>query len=246
VVAWPGVAMTADCSGWYKFTFPTGVTASNLIFNDGTLKTADLTATGGIKYYDSAWLAAEPANRCSGSGTGLIVYFKKPANWNSAVKIYYWGTTGTAPLVAWPGVAMTEDCGGWYKFTFPTGVTASSLIFTDGTLQTTDLNATVEKKYYSAGWLSAVPLDICKLGIEENESFKSSVVIYPNPVSNIFSVSSDSASVFYQIIGLQGNVLCEGIPNNEKIDVSSLRPGAYVIKVKFENGKEYIKKFIKK
>ena len=179
--------MTKDCGDWYSYTFPSTVSASNLLFNDGTLKTGDLTATAGIRYYDGAWLAGEPANRCpsiapevtispvggtfttgstvnvevkanettskvyytldgttpttaspSAIGTKSLaittnttlkaiavnstgvssaiktetytfvtpttftVYFKKPANWNAAVRVYYWGTTGTAPTVACP------------------------------------------------------------------------------------------------------------------------------------------------
>jgi len=245
-VTWPGVAMTNDCGDWYKFTFPSTVSATNLLFNDGTLKTADLTATAGIKYYDGAWLAGEPSNRCpivapevtispiggtfttgttvnavltanvntstiyytidgstpttasaSAIGTKTItistnttlkafvknttetssaiktevynfetpttftVYFKKPANWNSAIKIYYWGTTGTATAVTWPGVAMTKDCGDWYKFTFPSTVSASNLIFNDGTLKTADLTTTAGIKYYDGAWLSGEPANRC-------------------------------------------------------------------------------------
>jgi len=245
-VTWPGVAMTQDCGDWYKFTFPSTVSASNIIFNDGTLKTADLTATAGIKYYDSAWLSAEPANRCpvvapdltisqaggtfttgttvstvltanvdtstiyytldgttpttaSSSAVGaktlsftstttlkaivvntagtssavktetytfvtpttFTVYFKKPSTWGTGIKIYYWGVTGTATAVTWPGVAMTQDCGDWYKFTFPSTVSASNLIFNDGTLKTADLSATAGIKYYDSGWLSAEPANRC-------------------------------------------------------------------------------------
>jgi hypothetical protein len=246
VVAWPGVAMTQDCGDWYKYTFPSTVSTTNLLFNDGTLKTADLTATAGIKYYDSAWLSAEPANRCpvvapdltilpaggnfatgttvnvvltanvntstiyytldgttpttsSASSVGtktlsitanttvkalvknvegalssvktedysfttptaFTVYFKKPANWNAAVKIYYWGATGTAPVVAWPGVTMTQDCGDWYKYTFPSTVSTTNLLFNDGTLKTADLTATAGIKYYDNAWLSAEPVNRC-------------------------------------------------------------------------------------
>nr|WP_315254155.1 starch-binding protein [uncultured Flavobacterium sp.] len=245
-VTWPGTAMTKDCGDWYAFTFPSTVTASNIIFTDGTLKTADLTATAGIKYYDSAWLSTEPTNRCpvvtpdltisqlggtfsSGTTVNVVltanvntstiyytldgttpttasasavgtktlsitanttvkaftkntagalsaiktevynfvtpttftVYFKKPSAWASAVKIYYWGTTGTVVAVTWPGVAMTQDCGDWYAFTFPSTVTASNIIFTDGTLKTADLTATAGIKYYDSAWLSTEPTNRC-------------------------------------------------------------------------------------
>lgn len=248
VVAWPGIAMTQDCGDWYKYTFPSTVSATNLLFNDGTLKTADLTATAGIKYYDSTWLSAEPANRCPGiapdftisqaggtfatgstittvltanvntstiyytldgttptttspsavgtksltitanttlkafvknttdissavktevynftPSTTFTVYFKKPTNWNAAVKVYYWTPTGTAPVVAWPGVAMTQDCGDWYKYTFPSTVSATNLLFNDGTLKTADLTTIAGIKYYDNGWLATEPTNRCPI-----------------------------------------------------------------------------------
>ena len=257
VVAWPGVSMTKDCGDWYSYTFPSTVTASNLLFNDGTLKTADLTATAGIRYYDGAWLAGEPANRCPSiapdviftpvggtfaAGTSLnveikanettstvyytldgtipttasasavgaknlvissnttlrafavnttgvssaiktetytfvtpttfTVYFKKPANWNAAVRVYYWGTTGTAPTVAWPGVAMTKDCGDWYSYTFPSTVSASNLLFNDGTLKTADLTATAGIRYYDGAWLAGEPANRCPVQTTMTVYFK--------------------------------------------------------------------------
>ncbi|MBS7256363.1 starch-binding protein [Flavobacterium branchiicola] len=245
-VTWPGAAMTQDCGDWYTYTFPSTVSSSNIIFTDGTLKTSDLTASAGIKYYDSGWLSAEPTNRCpfvapdltilqaggtfttgttvnvtlnanvntstiyytldgttpttaSASAVGtkaliitanttikafvkntdgissalktetytfsapgtFTVYFKKPSSWASSIKVYYWATTGTAPAVTWPGTAMTQDCGDWYKFTFPSTVSASSLIFNDGTLKTADLTASAGIKYYDSGWLNAEPANRC-------------------------------------------------------------------------------------
>ena len=257
VVAWPGVSMTKDCDDWYSYTFPSTVSASNLLFNDGTLKTGDLTATAGIRYYDGAWLAGEPANRCpsiapevtispvggtfttgstvnvevkanettstvyytldgttpttaspSAIGTKSLaittnttlkaiavnttgvssaiktetytfvtpttftVYFKKPANWNAAVRVYYWGTTGTAPTVAWPGVAMTKDCGDWYSYTFPSTVSASNLLFNDGTLKTADLTATAGIRYYDGAWLAGEPANRCPVQTTMTVYFK--------------------------------------------------------------------------
>ena len=256
-VAWPGVSMTKDCDDWYSYTFPSTVSASNLLFNDGTLKTADLTATAGIRYYDGAWLAGEPANRCpsiapevtispvggtfttgstvnvevkanettstvyytldgttpttaspSAIGTKSLaittnttlkaiavnttgvssaiktetytfvtpttftVYFKKPANWNAAVRVYYWGTTGTAPIVAWPGVSMTKDCGDWYSYTFPSTVSASNLLFNDGTLKTADLTATAGIRYYDGAWLAGEPANRCPVQTTMTVYFK--------------------------------------------------------------------------
>lgn len=88
----------------------------------------------------------------------MTVYFKKPAAWGTAIKIYYWNPApvGAYTAVNWPGVAMTADCNGWYKFTFPAGLTSTSLIFNDGTSQTADLSANATS-YYDGAWLTTVP-----------------------------------------------------------------------------------------
>jgi len=261
VVAWPGVSMTKDCGDWYSYTFPSTVSASNLLFNDGTLKTADLSATAGVRYYDGAWLAGEPANRCpsitpevtispvggtftTGTSVNVVVkanettsriyytldgstptkssvsaigtknlvitsntilrafavnstgvsstiktetytfvtptkftvYFKKPASWNAAVKVYYWGTIGTAPTVAWPGIAMTKDCGDWYSYTFPSTVSASNLLFNDGTLKTADLTSTAGIRYYDGAWLAGEPANRCPV--------QTTLTVYFKPPTN--------------------------------------------------------------
>jgi hypothetical protein len=286
-VTWPGVAMTQDCGDWYKFTFPSTVSATNLLFNDGTLKTDDLTATAGIKFFDTAWLSAEPTNRCpvvtpdltilpaggtfttgttvsavltanvntstiyytldgstpttssaSAVGTkilsittnttlkGLVVntagtssviktetytfttpttftvYFKKPSTWNAAVKIYYWGTTGTTTAVTWPGVAMTQDCGDWYKFTFPSTVSASNLIFNDGTLKTADLTATAGIKYYDAAWLSAEPANRCPV-IAPDLTILSAGGTFTTgtTVSSVLTANVNTSTIYYTLDG---------------------------------------------
>lgn len=58
---WPGVNMTQVCPGsdWWYFTF-SGITSTNLIFNDGNGKqTADLSTTK-TAYYDNGWLTSVP------------------------------------------------------------------------------------------------------------------------------------------------------------------------------------------
>ncbi|MCI9846541.1 starch-binding protein [Flavobacterium pectinovorum] len=286
-VTWPGVAMTQDCGDWYSYTFPSTVSASNLIFNDGTLKTADLTATAGIKYYDSAWLSTEPVNRCpvvtpdltisqvggtfstgttvntiltanantstiyytldgttpttaSASAVGtktlsitanttvkafvkntagtlssiktevynfvtpttFTVYFKKPSTWASTIKVYYWGTTGTAPTVIWPGVAMTQDCGDWYSYTFPSTVSTSNLIFNDGTLKTADLTTTAGIKYYDSAWLGAEPVNRCPVVAPDlTISQVGGTFSTGTTVNTILNANVNTSTIYYTLDG---------------------------------------------
>ncbi|HEU4790207.1 MAG TPA: chitobiase/beta-hexosaminidase C-terminal domain-containing protein, partial [Flavobacterium sp.] len=171
----------------------------------------------------------------------LTVYFKPPTSWGVIPKVQYWNAVPEGSVVSsvWPGETMVAGLNGFYKYTI-IGPTSVNLIFSNGLTGVNNQTAELLDKTdgYSFSWEET-------LGIVENESVKSSVVIYPNPVSHIFYISSDSPSVFYQILGIQGNVLLEGIPNNGTIDVSGLKVGVYVIKVKFENGKQCYKKFIK-
>ena len=58
---WPGVSMTQVCTGsdWWMFKF-SGITFTNLIFNDGNGKqTIDLSTTQ-TAYYDNGWLTVMP------------------------------------------------------------------------------------------------------------------------------------------------------------------------------------------
>ncbi|WDF64575.1 starch-binding protein [Flavobacterium sp. KACC 22763] len=281
-VTYPGVAMTQDCGDWYKYTFPSTVSASNLLFNDGSLKTGDLSSTSGIKFYDNGWLSAEPANRCpsvapdftfsqaggnfttgttlnltltanestsviyytldgtnpttaSASAVGskaititstttlkafvknaagvssaiktetytfstpaaFTVYFKKPFNWGSSVKIYYWSPTGTAPVVTYPGVAMTQDCGDWYKYTFPSTVSASNLLFNDGNLKTGDLSTTAGIKYYDSGWLSAEPANRCPVIAPDFTNSKPGGTFATGTTVNVVLTANETSSTLY-------------------------------------------------
>jgi len=239
-VTWPGVAMTLDCGSWYKFTFPSTVSASNLIFNDGTLQTADLSATAGIKYYDNAWLSAEPANRCP---TTLTVYFKPPTTWTVTPKIHYWNAvpTGSVANTTWPGITMVADVNGFYKYTI-VGPTSINIVFNNGSSGTGNQTPDLLNKTngYSYTWGAAARM------ANKEENLVNSVTIFPNPVTDILQISKNKTVLNYKIITIQGAVLKEGKPIENSIDVSNFNPGLYFIHMKFENGDEEIKRIIKK
>jgi hypothetical protein len=51
---WPGVAMTSEGNGWYDHTF-TNITSTNLIFNDGSNQTANLSRGSNGWYFNGEW-----------------------------------------------------------------------------------------------------------------------------------------------------------------------------------------------
>jgi glycosidase len=239
-VTWPGVAMTSDCGSWYKYTFPSTVSASNLIFNDGSSQTADLSSTAGIRYYDGAWLSGEPANRCP---TGMTVYFKPPTNWTTAPKIHYWNAvpTGSAANTTWPGLTMVADANGFYKYTI-VGATAVNIVFNNGNggngNQTADLLN--KSNGYSYTWGGATRL------MNTDESTLNKAIIHPNPVIDVLQISTESIISKYRIMNIQGTTLKEGKPIESSIDMSDLSSGLYFLAMTHENGTEEIQRVLKK
>ena len=239
-VTWPGVAMTLDCGSWYRFTFPSTVSASNIIFNDGTLQTADLSTTAGIRYYDNGWLTTTPANRCQ---TTLTVYFKPPTTWGSVIpRIHYWNAlpTGSVANTNWPGIRMAAHVNGFYKYTI-VGPTSVNIVFNNGKTgsanQTPDLLNKTDG--YSYTWGAAARMS-------NTENSIKNIVIYPNPVSDILQISSETSIDNYKIMNIQGAVLKEGKPIENTIDVSNLSSGLYFLQMKLEDGDEQIQRVIKK
>lgn len=128
-----------------------------------TVKTADGGKTA------SCAVSVTPAS-------SFTVYFYKPSSWGTAVKIYYWNTipSGAIPTVTWPGVAMTADVNGWYKYTF-TNLTSTNLIFNDGTNQTADLFRDKNGWFKDNIWYDSAPANVAVSGVVVNPSSASVV-----------------------------------------------------------------------
>ncbi|HWK03202.1 MAG TPA: Ig-like domain-containing protein [Puia sp.] len=67
---WPGVNMTAAGSGWYSYTF-TNVTSTNLIFNDGSNQTANLSRSSTGWYLNGTWYNTNPGTPVAVTGVTL-------------------------------------------------------------------------------------------------------------------------------------------------------------------------------
>lgn len=81
---------------------------------------------------------------------GLTVHVKKPANWNSALRIHYWNLAPSSVpnSGAWPGILMKSDGNDWYSYTIA-GATSASLIFNDSNgKQTADLSRSTKEGWY--------------------------------------------------------------------------------------------------
>jgi hypothetical protein len=76
-------------------------------------------------------------------------------------------------------------------------------------------------------------------------STMSKINIYPNPATDILNITKVSDKATYKIYRTAGQFVSNGTVTNQRIDVSSLEKGVYIISIS-DNGKEIINtKFIK-
>jgi alpha-amylase len=159
--SWPGLDMTLE-GNWYKFTFPSTVTSTSLLFNSNgstTNKTADLTRNKTGWYKDGLWYDTNPDL----TATGITVYFRKPAAWATPLKIHYWNAmpSGSLASTTWPGVNMTQEgTSDWYRFSFPASVTSASMVISANgstTNKTPDLSRSSTGWYADGTWYSSDP-----------------------------------------------------------------------------------------
>ncbi len=141
---WPGTAMTKTGdkapNGCDVYTITYTKAYTNIIFNDGSSQTSDLTFEAG-KYYDFAtdkWYAnLEDVPNTQPSG--YTVYCVNSKNW-SKVNAYVWNPNGAG----WPGTAMTKTGDkspkGYDVYSFTSTQKHGNIIFNNGSgTQTADL-----------------------------------------------------------------------------------------------------------
>ena len=158
--SWPGVEMTKESeqiAGFdvYSYSAEAGAYA-NVIFNNGSAQTADLTWTAGKYYVKDGWYTKDEAVVKLGQPIEYeTVYFVDAYKWGS-VNIYTW----TPEVGTWPGKAMTkesEQIAGYdvYSYTVEKGTSFGGLNFNckgDNSKKTGDLKWTAGKYYVKDAW----------------------------------------------------------------------------------------------
>ncbi|MBO5086086.1 MAG: starch-binding protein, partial [Paludibacteraceae bacterium] len=158
--SWNGNAMTKESeqiAGFdvYSYSAEAGAYA-NVIFNNGSAQTADLTWTAGKYYVKDGWYTKDEAVVKLGQPIEYeTVYFVDAYKWGS-VNIYTW----TPEVGTWPGKAMTkesEQIAGYdvYSYTVEKGTSFGGLNFNckgDNSKKTGDLKWTAGKYYVKDAW----------------------------------------------------------------------------------------------
>ncbi|WP_343613046.1 Ig-like domain-containing protein [Flavobacterium sp.] len=147
---------------------PANATNKNVIWSSSNTSVATVNSSGFVTAVSAgtATITAttQDGNKTSSAtitvnpNTNFTVYFYKPSNWGTGIKIYYWSAlpSGVLADASWPGVNMTNAGNGWYSYTF-TNVTSTNLIFNDGTNQTADLSRNKTGWYMNNVWYDSNP-----------------------------------------------------------------------------------------
>lgn len=82
--------------------------------------------------------------------------------------------------------------------------------------------------------------------MEVGDSTSTEFEIYPNPTKNFLNLRTEKQISSYTILGLEGRVISQGEGNKitNKVDVSALLKGTYIIQIRLD-GKVIQKKFVK-
>ncbi len=155
-------------------------------------------------------------------GNEFSVYFSKPANWATSIKIYFWDPlpAGILPVVYWPGVDMALS-DGWYTYTF-TNVSFTNLIFNDRSRQTGNLVRNKDGWYKNDRWYDTNP-DAVSIGEKSPDRFN----IYPNPVEDgriTVDINQGETGALLKIADMQGRIVFETNLSEERTSLNLSLP----------------------
>ena len=88
--------------------------------------------------------------------------------------------------------------------------------------------------------ITATSLGTSEIDVYETPDIK----VYPNPVTDILNVKSNSEIIAMDVVNMLGQVVIKQFGRSNSLNVSTLSPGLYILKTKNENSSESIKRFI--
>ncbi len=235
-------------------TSPSIVSGSsiNVTANNTVLKAVAVDAEGTFSHVAThTYITEEPA-----AASGITVSFLKPLDWGSAaVSIWAWTAGDSNLFSAWPGVAMTEKADGWYSYTFEESITSVSVIFSKaGNPQSVDITGITSNTCYETDGTTGSEFNVkvvpCPIvtSIKEHQTAES-LVVYPNPATDAISIKHLSESIKnVAVLSIDGKVVkvVENYSENERITLSGLPNGVYMLKVTANDETISFVKFVKR
>ena len=128
----------------------------------------------------------------------LTVHFKRPADWQTAIRIHYWETAPADPPTTWPGVAMTAAGNDWFTYTFATAQ-AASIVFNDGAgRQTGNLRRDADGWYYTNNtWYALNPERPAIPVVRATPAAR----LYDQPQTVVLDSSNADDAIYYTLDG---------------------------------------------
>lgn len=184
------------------------------------------------------------------------VFFKKPSGWGDNVNIYvYDDSSGSNVTIsnAWPGNAMTNLGNSNYKYIFNSNFSTNWKILFNSNGQQTPAGsqpgwnavngAVYQQSSTASGAISAIlPETPCGV-LAANETTNAELILYPNPVKNILSVSNlgnSGEKIMIDIYSANGSLVKNITAKREnalQINVSNLPTGIYLLKINYKTYK---------
>lgn len=245
---WPGAVLT-ETGGWYTYTFDAAYTGGNLIFNNAGAgeQTEDFVISTDVCLKAASVLNANSKYDIAVTSCtlpGFTATFKKPETWTN-VNIYAY-VSGNSIVGGWPGIALTET-DGVYSYTFDAMYTSVIIIYNNGTVQLPDTEITSSTCLQSTDGTTIQAVD-CSTITAINAVKETSFAVYPNPVADKLNFNAYNTIERVNICSLTGkNALTNArLSENGVMDVKTLKSGVYFVTVFYANGKQEVRKIIKK
>ncbi len=249
-------ATVANPTIYYTIDGSTPTTASSSFTNSGTLSFTKTTTVKAYAKTSDGESAVKTSTFTFNPVSGITVHFKPnptATGWSGKTpKVYYWNVVGgNVPATTWPGIIMTSEGNGWYKYSFA-GVTSLNAIFNNGssgvnTNQTPDIIGITKEIWYDWNTKSyTTTLPSGKINPSFVATDKNSVSIAPNPASEYIAITGASGYDSYSINDSSGKTIIKRQINpDEKIFIKQLPAGLYTITL-YKNNNTYTQRFIKK
>ncbi len=215
--------------------------------------------------FDAQGLSSGTVERIYHYQSGIVIRFKPPTstpNW-PLPKIHYWGEqpVGSVPAAVWATpIDMTADPvnPGWFMYTFPS-VNQINFLFRDGNstgtlgvTKTADItNVTLSTAYEWDPTSSTYVKINSSLSTNEVKVSNTSLSLLQNPIENGLAQIrfSNAKNGVVTILDVSGKLLktqkLTKASGDEKVSVSGLKSGLYILQLKSDQGTSTVKMMIR-
>lgn len=260
--------VAAVCSG------TTGNYSAVEQFTTQVLQYCTLTATNSSGEYISKVAVTSEGGTTMTSDSGATNYTDYSSDASRTITLYKGSTNNTISVTkAWQSTSWNEAITAWIDFDRNGTFDADEVVMQTPADKTTPVTATFQVPNTADTYVGTKPLRMrvalkfnsaqtnpcgsytygevedyavmipSALGVSEN-GVNSQIQVYPNPATDVLNISKISGNAEYAIYSVSGQLVSKGKVSDNKVNVSKLPKGVYIISVD-NNGTVYKTKFIK-